>query len=256
MHRMIAAAQMYEEETGFDIRSNDGERITHLEDIEVVTVTGLSGFEFAVKGGHNDESHNHNDVGSVILFYMGKPLLIDAGVGEYTAKTFGPDRYDIWTMQSSYHNLPDINGAAQIAGAEFRARDFAFQGDRSGVSISMDLTAAYPGDVGIVSLRREVALENGGKRFALRDAWRLETAESVVCNLLTACKPMIKASGQIAFEQHDCRMTISGYEVDATVERLILEDPKLTRSWGDEIFRIRLDVNEPPPEGELTLTFG
>src|SRR5690606_39665769 len=54
---------------------------------------------FAAKGGYNNESHNHNDIGSFILYKEGKPLFIDAGVGTYTKKTFSNERYDIWTMQ-------------------------------------------------------------------------------------------------------------------------------------------------------------
>ncbi len=58
------------------------------------------GLYVAAWGGHNGQSHNHNDVGNVIVYRDGRPLLVDAGVGEYTAKTFSPQRYEIWTMQS------------------------------------------------------------------------------------------------------------------------------------------------------------
>lgn len=61
-------------------------------------------YTLAVKAGNNGDSHNHNDVGSITLYKDNKPLLIDLGVETYTAKTFSPDRYDIWTMQSAYHN--------------------------------------------------------------------------------------------------------------------------------------------------------
>jgi hypothetical protein len=39
----------------------------------------LEGFFFAAKGGHNNESHNHNDLGTCVLYYDGKPCLIDIG---------------------------------------------------------------------------------------------------------------------------------------------------------------------------------
>ena len=44
---------------------------------------------FAAKGGHNNESHNHNDVGTFSLYYNNTPFIIDAGVGTYTRQTFG-----------------------------------------------------------------------------------------------------------------------------------------------------------------------
>jgi len=42
------------------------------------------GFYFSAMGGHNDESHNHNDVGTSILIYNGNPVLVDVGSGAYT----------------------------------------------------------------------------------------------------------------------------------------------------------------------------
>lgn len=79
-------------------------------------------YVLGVKAGGNDDSHNHNDTGSVTLYKDGKPLLIDVGVEQYTKKTFSPRRYEIWTMQSSWHNLPEFDpqGRAyqQLPGAE------------------------------------------------------------------------------------------------------------------------------------------
>jgi len=46
------------------------------------------GLYVAAKGGHNAESHNHNDVGNFIVYADGYPALIDVGVETYTAKTF------------------------------------------------------------------------------------------------------------------------------------------------------------------------
>ena len=82
-----------------------------------------AGLFLAAKAGHNDESHNHNDIGSFIVANNGRPLLIDPGAGVYTRQTFGPDRYQIWTMQSSWHNTPAPAGHPQAAGRAHRAAD-------------------------------------------------------------------------------------------------------------------------------------
>ncbi|MFR2781088.1 MAG: heparinase II/III family protein [Clostridium sp.] len=68
-----------------------------------------SRFCLAVKAGDNDDSHNHNDTGSFTIYKDGKPLFADIGVETYQAKTFSPQRYEIWTMQSAYHNLPPLS---------------------------------------------------------------------------------------------------------------------------------------------------
>ena len=74
------------------------------------------------KFGSNGDSHNHNDTGSITVYKDGRPFLIDIGVESYTKKTFSPQRYEIWTMQSAWHNLPTFVGGeaahaqAQVAG--------------------------------------------------------------------------------------------------------------------------------------------
>jgi len=42
----------------------------------------------ALKGGHNSEHHNHNDVGSFVVVLGNKALLLDPGSEVYTARTF------------------------------------------------------------------------------------------------------------------------------------------------------------------------
>ncbi|MHC4631001.1 MAG: heparinase II/III domain-containing protein, partial [Planctomycetota bacterium] len=72
--------------------------------------------------GHNGQSHNHNDVGNFIIFANGRPFIIDVGKPTYTRKTFSSDRYEIWAMQSAYHNLPTVSGVTQKAGRQYAAR--------------------------------------------------------------------------------------------------------------------------------------
>src|SRR5699024_8034732 len=92
------------------------------------------------KMGGNGDSHNHNDTGSVTVYKDGCPFLIDVGVESYTRKTFSPQRYEIWTMQSGWHNLPTFDGVMQLPGREYAAQDIQLgQG-----SISAELAGAYP----------------------------------------------------------------------------------------------------------------
>ena len=71
-----------------------------LEDLQILTVwqdrKSTKGLFLATKGGHNDESHNHNDVGTITVYADGEPLLVDPGMGIYTKNHFNENRYDIW----------------------------------------------------------------------------------------------------------------------------------------------------------------
>jgi hypothetical protein len=139
------------------------------------------GLTVAVKGGHNGEHHNHNDVGTFVVASDGVPVIVDAGRPTYTLQTFGPDRYDIWTMRSAWHNVPVIGGVEQSPGAEFAASDVRVSvGEEpefaaSDVPVSVEdaefaaeLSGAYPG---AGPWRRTVRLERASRRVTVHDAW-------------------------------------------------------------------------------------
>lgn len=89
---------------------------------------------YAAKAGHNYESHNHNDVGSFIVYYDNEPVLIDVGCPVYTKKTFSQQRYEIWCMQSDWHNLPVINGVSQKDGRQYKSNGFNVDGKTCEIS--------------------------------------------------------------------------------------------------------------------------
>ena len=129
-----------------------------LPDLELMAARerpgSVGGYYVAAWGGHNAQSHNHNDVGNAIVYADGQPLIVDVGAPQYTAKTFGPRRYEIWTMQSQWHTLPAINGFDQAAGMGFRARDVAFRPGADAVSLSLDIAPAYPAEARATRWRR------------------------------------------------------------------------------------------------------
>ncbi len=71
------------------------------------------GFFLAVQAAENQRSNGHNDSGSFIVFHDGWPVFVDVGLEAYSAKSFGPNRYSLWTMLSAFHNLPAVGGVMQ-----------------------------------------------------------------------------------------------------------------------------------------------
>ena len=120
-----------------------------------------SRWALAVKAGDNGDSHNHNDVGSFTLYRDGRPVLIDLGVESYTARTFSPRRYEIWTMQSAWHNLPSFGGVMQRDGAAFAARDVDVSLGDSEARMTLEIAGAYPPEARLRSYRRSVRLVKG-----------------------------------------------------------------------------------------------
>ncbi|CDZ45479.1 heparinase II/III domain-containing protein [Neorhizobium galegae] len=190
-------------------------------------------FALAVKGGNNGESHNHNDVGSLTVYKDGQPFLIDIGVETYTAKTFSPERYDIWAMQSGFHNLPTFGGVGQAAGADFSARNVQAEFAEKQAQISLDITSAYPAEARVQSYRRTVTLRRG-QEIEVVDIHEGELP--AVLSLMTCVEPII--DGAIHFDGLG-RIDLDGageIEVDA----IDIDDARLRLSWPSRIYRLRI----------------
>ncbi|WP_440409224.1 heparinase II/III domain-containing protein [Neorhizobium petrolearium] len=200
-------------------------------------------FALAVKGGHNGESHNHNDVGSVTLYKDGRPFLIDVGVETYTAKTFSQRRYEIWTMQSAYHNLPTFGGVMQSDGEGFAARDVATSFDEAEARISLDIAGAYPPEAQVRSYRRVVSLLRG-RHVEISDIY--EGDVPAVLSLMICFEPSVVA-GVIEVPPFG-RIELQGAG-RVEVEPIEIEDERLRESWPARIYRLLI----PLAEKKLTL---
>ncbi|KQX40344.1 hypothetical protein ASD04_06865 [Devosia sp. Root436] len=127
----------------------------------------------AVKGGHNDEMHNQNDVGSLIVVNKGRVVLTDPGRGRYSKAYFGPDRYQNIMASSRGHSVPVVNGHEQAEGAERAASVVGHSHGADRDVLTIDMAAAYPEAAGLIQLRREVALDRQapGGRITLNDSF-------------------------------------------------------------------------------------
>ncbi|RBM23332.1 heparinase II/III family protein [Streptomyces sp. PT12] len=240
-------------------------RQTWLPDTQVLTArehAGDSGGLFlAAKAGHNDESHNHNDVGSFIVGVNARPVVIDLGVGTYDKSTFGPDRYRIWTMRSAWHNLPLIDGHEQAAGRHHTAADVCTRLSATVATLTLDLAGAWPQEAGVRSWRRELTLARGAKPATLtvRDDWHLaEPPGDLALHLVTTGPVAVdQAAGTLLLGPEGHRLAVrfdaAGYRAE-TEERSVT-DAKLRAVWGPSVHRVRLVAKRPEASGATALTF-
>ncbi len=189
-------------------------------------------FVLAVKAGDNGDGHNHNDVGSLTLYKDGRPLLIDVGVETYTARTFSPARYDIWTMQSAYHNLPSFDGVQQGAGAAFAARDVAVDLGERAAAIAMDIAGAYPPEAGVAHYRRSVRLVKGE---AVEIVDHHDGERPAELSLMLCEKPTLAA--ERIFVGDLGAITLAGAGA-LRVEEIAVTDARLRQAWPERIFRV------------------
>ncbi|MDR2497496.1 MAG: heparinase II/III-family protein [Tannerellaceae bacterium] len=236
-----------------------------LPDLQVMAARdregSVDGFYLAAKGGHNDESHNHNDIGTYVVYYDGRPLLIDIGSGTYTAKTFSSRRYEIWYNCSDYHNLPTVNSATQQPGHNFKASDVRYKASASAAELSLDIAPAYPAEAGIISWKRSLSL-NRGKGVSIREATSLKRADAIAQSFMTcypadASKPgeVIIRYGDKDGKPVDFALRYNPGQWSASVEKVALaadEDQGIRRNWGDTVHRIVLRAISPKTKDSYT----
>ena len=196
-----------------------------LPDLQIMTAR-RGNLYVAMKGGHNGESHNHNDVGSFIVYRNNGPLFIDPAVGEYTAQTFGNGRYDIWTMQSQYHNLPQINGTDQKDGKAFAAKVVSHKNGQ----LTLDIAGAYPAEADVKSWKRTVTATKSGITV---------TEDFELNNYKRPARLMLMTTNRDALKY----ISYNHNQLEVSVEDVSNQlDPLLKGMWGQEMYRIVLTV--------------
>ncbi len=201
----------------------------------------------AVKAGHNADSHNHNDTGSFIIYKNGKPFLIDIGVETYTKKTFSSQRYELWTMQSQYHNLPTINNIMQKDGKQYSASNInTFFGQSTG--ISMDIKNAYPQEACIEFYKR-TAILNKEKNITIEDIFSFtdENKNDIFISLMVYEKPLYKKNNIIV--ENIGTIELSDIS-DIEIEEIPINDARLQIAWKHNVYRIKI----VPKENSLKIT--
>ena len=231
-----------------------------LADLQLMAARSIpnapKGLYVAAWGGHNGQSHNHNDVGNFIVYGDGRPVLIDVGVETYSAKTFSPQRYEIWTMQSAYHNLPTINGMMQGAGREFAARNVSFIETANRVTFSADIAAAYPAAAAIQRWQRRVTLERRAPAVEVEDRYQLtQWREPLRLSLMTPLRVDITRPGEVhlrASQEQGGGRYLLAYDarlLRVAAEDIEISDAQLRSVWGDRFRRLVLTTQGSALEG-------
>ncbi|WAC41290.1 heparinase II/III domain-containing protein [Pedobacter sp. SL55] len=218
-------------------------KYTSLPNLQVYTGREQEGANkglfFAIKGGHNNESHNHNDIGNFIVYADGNPLLIDVGVGTYTSKTFSKQRYEIWNVQSNWHNCPTINGFEQKEGRKYAASNLKETHNNNVEQISMDISKSYPVEAAIAYWNREILLNRSKKQITITDKFGLnKVIKNNELNFISAIKPSL-TKGKLNFADK-ASLHFDATKFDVVINPKIMDDDRLINAWGSQIFQIKL----------------
>jgi hypothetical protein len=234
-----------------------------LPDIQLLAVressdAGGGGLYLAARGGHNAESHNHNDVGHFVVYLDDQPAIIDIGRETYTAKTFSNERYQLWFTRGSAHNAPMVNGIEQEEGRERKATNVEFVENEAATFLAMNLEQAYPAGAGIVSLRREVEFQRKpGVSARVRDEFNL-ARPSLLQVPFYAARPVEKLSpGRLAVACRPRRLILeySPETIEVSIRTVPLEDANLRANWGPQLYRILFELKNSGTSGSYEFCF-
>lgn len=146
-----------------------------LTDLGMVKMRGVPGphqMTVVAVAGHNGAPHNHNDIGSFMVFADGRMALTDPGGPLYNKETFENRRYEILWCRSKGHSVPIINGREQKAGAQYRGK-LSVEG-LNGKSVKravIDMARAYPRGT-VSKLVRTLELAPATNTLTIEDAYQ------------------------------------------------------------------------------------
>ena len=146
---------------------------------------GQSALGAALKGGHNDEHHNHNAVGSFVVALGRTTPILDPGAEVYTSRTFSSRRYDSKVLNSFGHPVPRVAGQLQATGRKAAARvvktDFTDQTD----TLVLDIRSAYPVKELQTLMRTFVFSRSGPGSLTVTDEVRFAAPKAFETALIT-----------------------------------------------------------------------
>lgn len=215
-----------------------------------------AGLVVAAKGGHNNEPHNHNDVGNFVIHWRGETLVAELGAGEYTSDYFREGRYAIINNRSRGHNVPLVNGFEQCPGAEYRAAHVQHRRAGDEEMLEMEIAPAYPPEAGLASLRRRLLFQRSPApaRLTVTDTVRfLENPGRFESALLTFADVKIEEKQVTLTGQTGAlRITYDAEQLAARTESIVYNDFSLRRRQAT---RIAFVLRQPASEAVVVMNF-
>ena len=164
------------------------------------------GFAVELKGGNNDEPHNHNDVGSFSVILGREMVICDPGGEVYTKRTFGPHRYDSKVLSSFGHAVPVIAGQLQRTGAEAHGVILETNFTAAADTFKLDIRSAYAVP-SLEKLERTFVFQRGSKpSLEVRDEVKFSQPEFFETALVAWGK--IKSINATTLEINDGTSTV------------------------------------------------
>lgn len=207
-------------------------------------------FGAAIKGGHNGESHNHNDVGSYAVVLAGKPLLCDPGNEVYTRRTFSAQRYQSKVLNSYGHPVPVVGGTLQPSGVAARATVLETAFSESSDRLVLDLTAAYRLPA-LQSLVRTFEHDRAARTITIEDQVRFAEPTTFGTALITQNRAHRVSADTLAVYDETHALAI---QVEVTGSPWDYACEEIENPGRPTPFRLGISLTEPVREARIRVT--
>lgn len=191
------------------IKQNSHSKNNFFNDSEWLVAVTEGKMVFAAKGGNNDESHNHNDVGHFVFGMEDELILSDLGSGEYTQDYFNEKtRYSFINNRSRGHSVPVINNVEQRSGP-YEARNVKYEKNVSGFTFELNLEDVYGENAKLKTYKRLFTLNEKKEELKITDEMTfLHEEENVIeQSFISKIKPEIN-NNKIIWKGKGCEIIL------------------------------------------------
>ena len=167
-----------------------------------------------LKGGSPSGPHGHMDGGSFVLESEGVRWAIDLGAENYhKIESLGmglwssrqdADRWKIFRLGTSSHNVPMIDGSQQLVTGAAKVTGVRQEGTSS--EVTLDLSSLYTNATSVV---RKGAMASDGRRYLLRDTFAgVRPGASIRWAMMTRAEPTVDGD-RVTLRQNGKTLTLT-----------------------------------------------
>jgi len=203
----------------------------------------------ALKGGNNNEHHNHNDVGSFVVVVGTRPVLLDPGGETYTARTFSSRRYESNLLNSYGHPVPVVAGQLQATGGASQGKVLKTQFTDDTDLLQLDISSAYRVPELESLLRTYEYSRKGAGSLIVKDEVAFKTPKTFSTALLTLGNWQQTGPNTLVAYHVEEAVTV---EIDTGGKPFTLRTEEIKED-GSHPIRLGIDLNEPVTEATVTV---
>ena len=206
----------------------------------------------ALKGGHNAEHHNHNDIGSYVVCLGTKMPLVDPGAEVYTRRTFSGQRYVSGVLNSFGHPVPRVAAQLQKTGRSAAAKVLKLDLTDQADTLQLDLSSAYPVQ-SLQRLTRTFVFQRQPASLTVEDDVAFESPQAFGTAVITfsAWKQIDEQQLLVGNGDEAVRVRIDTGGLPVKIDSTVIDEDV---RGGKQPTRIGIDLAEPVLKAVIRLT--